>query len=227
MFKLILVSILLTLVYSWEEIKRTIFVLFRGATKNDTRGYYAYRIDQMVGTLIMLAAVPIGLTWLLASEGSLLPRLGWLALILLVISLLATGTGIFVRRMRMARGTEGAEKMIPIAFAVLGLFSPLFQSVNNFSGLPRSVIGKFAFTLALPPLAGFVIKSVNDSVVTEAALLPHLDALTILLVVALIIQITAEFLRQFFRAYRLEKFFSYFRVILGICLITVMLVGLA
>jgi len=201
-------------------------ILFRGSLKKHPEKYFAYKIDQVVGTLIMLATVPLGLTYLLATNGELLPRLFWIVIILFSISIIAAGAGAVVRWSRQVKYSEGAEKIIPTTFAVMALFSPIFRGVGGLSGIPRTYLAKFAFYLALPPLVGLLIKSANNQLVTSQSLIPNLDALTVLLVGALTIRVIIEILEKAFRLYKLETFFSYFRVFLGISLIALTITSL-
>lgn len=224
MARIVLISILLTLVYSWEELKQAVRVLFYRLLrqKRPTR-YYTLHLDQFVGTLVLLATIPISLAYFLASQENFLAKLGWLALSLLVISLAAAGSGIFLRRLQYLKAYEGFNKIVPLTFSVAGFVSPFFQLFNSSAILPRNVLAKFAFFLSLPPLAGLFLKHlVNSS--SPQAFLPHQDILIYILVVALFMRLVIEFLERYFRLYRLEKLFSYFRVILGIILAVLILV---
>ncbi len=225
MLKILLVSLLLTLVYSWEEFKRVLRVLFFGLVlKKDPGRYYKAHLDQFVGILIMLATIPIGLAYFLASNGSAFNKLGILALGLFAVSLVAAGSSIMLRRGKLISEYGGIAKLVPITFSLAGLVSPLFRSFGNFEALPRRMLAKFAFFLSLPPLAGLVFKYLNSA--SPEVLVPNLDLLTLVLVAALFARIIIDFLERYFHLYRLENLSSYFRVVLGIILATVLLAGL-
>ncbi len=180
--KILALSILLTLVYSWEEFKYTLRALVRGLifrNQNPVQ-YLQGNIDKFVGTLIMIATIPIGLTFYLTSQEPSVYKLGWLALILFAISLVAAGSGIFLRRLRYTQQYEGTEAVIMTGYSILGLLSPAFRM---FGGLDRSnsrTIGKLAFTLSIPPLIGFGFKYLADNSV-EQVLIPQIDALIFVL----------------------------------------------
>ena len=226
MINILTLSILLTLVYSWEEFKHTLKTLIRVVIYRNRNPieYYQGNLDKFVGTLIMIGAVPIGLTFYLTSGQPSLYKLGWLALILFTISLIASGSGIFLRRLQRSKHYEGTEKMIMTGYSVLGLISPIFRM---FGGLDRSngrTIAKFAFTLSVPPLIGFAFKYLSDNSV-HPSLIPQIDVLIFVLIVALFAQIAADFLNLHFRSYGLRKLSHYWRVVLGIILAAILLMG--
>lgn len=226
MTRLILVSLLLTAVYSWEEIKHAVKVLIYGFLRRPRPlRYHGAHIDQFVGVLIMLAIVPISLTYFLASETNIWQKLGYVALALLAISAAAAGSGLMLRRLRYLHTYDGGTKIIPIVFSVAGLVTPAVRIFSGIDILPRKVLAKFAFLLSLPPLLGLVLKNSVAAAVPRPELLPNLNILIIVLTAALFARIAAEFLESHFRLYRLERLFPYFRVLIGILLAVALLGG--
>ena len=226
MIRILILSLLLTIVYSWEDFKRTLKILFLGLLKRDPGYYYVSRLDQMVGTLILIATIPMGLTYFLVSDRPLVPKLAILAITLLIISFLAAASGGIMRWTRIARKTEGSQKIIPITLAIGGLFSPLAAVFSGAGSLHRSHLAKIALLLALPPLVGLVVKGLLTESRPPELLIPNYDALIVLLVGALIIRIVIEILERFFRLYSLERLFSYVRILLGIALAANVILGL-
>lgn len=226
MLKLLLVSLLLTIVYSWEEFKRAFLTVLFGLLKKNPGRYYSAHLDQFVGTIVMVAAVPLGLVYFLGSRQALPNKLFWLFAGLLAISLVSAGSAIFIRRLKIVGQAAGAEKIIPLVYSLLGFLSPGFQVFTGVGSHQRRALAKLAFFLSLPALAGLVIKYLIGYAAPPNQLLPNLDVGIVTLVGALIIRIVVEFLEQFFRLYRLETLFSYFRVVLGIALAAILTLGL-
>lgn len=223
MLRMILISILLTVVYSWDEFRRSVWVLLYGLfRKKHPLKYYSYKSDKLVGTLVMLATVPVGLTYILFGSGNTWNKLAWIGSGLLLISLLAAGSAVLVRRLRYLGAYEGVERIIPITFSVAGLLAPIFRLFTDFTTLPRKVLVKMTFFLSLPSFLGLSLERLNRNAV-PAELLPNMNLLLEVLVAALFVRITVEFLEQYFRLYRLNRLFSYFRVVLGIVLASVLL----
>lgn len=77
MGKAILLSILLTITYSWEEIKRTTRRLIRVLQKNNNK-LFGYRrvldIDREISSLISIAIIPVALIYLVFDSEILLTR---------------------------------------------------------------------------------------------------------------------------------------------------------
>ncbi|MEK9180972.1 MAG: hypothetical protein AAB871_01940 [Patescibacteria group bacterium] len=226
MLKLLLISILLTIVYSWEEFKHALRTLAYGLLKKNPPRYYAAHIDQFVGTIVMVAAAPVGLIYFLGSQQTLASKLFWLFAGLLLVSFVSAGSAIFARRLKMTSNVSGAQKIIPLTYAVLGLFTPMFQFFTGIGEGQRRGLTKLTFYLSLPALIGLLFKYLLDYSAPPAELLPNLDAGIVVLVGALFIRIVVELLETAFRLYRLETLFSYFRILLGIALAAILTMGL-
>lgn len=241
MSRIVLLSLLLTLIYSWEECKRLIRIfvklVFRklqgrpplhlpqakgplGQSVSEARGR-GEGVDQMVSVLVMLATIPIGLTYLLAGSGNIFQKLAILGGVLLLVSTAAVLSSALVTRHNM-----GVSRVLPFGVGIVNLFAPAIAVIAESAYLPRRVLAKFALFLSLPPLLGLVFHHLNYGSNIGRELLPNLDILTVVLVSSLFLRITVEFLERYFRFYRLEKLFSYYRVVLGIGLAAVLLFGL-
>lgn len=227
MLRVLSLSILLTAVYSWEDLKRTIRIIAYGLAGRKHPGYYYLsRLDRMVGTLVLTATIPIALTYYLVSPGTVGVKLFWLAFQLVLFTVLAAGAGTFVRWVRASKHFHGKEKTIPLTLSVAGLVAPVFALFGGGSAVEHRPLLKFAFLMSLPPLAGLLLYKLVHYHPTYTSLLPNIDNLIALLVVALFMRITIEVLERYFKLYRLERVFSYFRILLGIALITTIALGL-
>lgn len=223
MLRMIVISLLITVVYSWNEFRRSVWVLLYGLLRRKRPlKYYSLHTDKLVGTLVTLATIPIGLTYTLFGPGNLSTKLAWMGGGLLLVSLLASGSSLFVRRLRLLGAYEGIERIVPISFSLAGLLSPTFRLFTNLTALPRKVLVKTTFLLSLPAFAGFVLARWNRNLV-PGELLPNMNLLLQVLVAALFARIIVEILEQYFHLYRLEKLFSYFRVVLGIMLAAIII----
>lgn len=227
MTRIILLSILITVVYSWEEFKRTMRVLvYQIFRKRKPSGHYSFETDKLVSILVMLGSIPIGLTYFLASEEDIWAKLSILFAGFVVIALVAAGSAIFLRRIRLASSYEGVVKLVPLGFSLAGFLTPTFRVFGDAFVLPRSVLAKFAFWLSLPPAVGLILKYATD-LTTPEILIPNIDALIKILMAVLFAQITAEFLGRYLRIYNLRRLFSYARIVLGIILAVILLAGFA
>ncbi|MBI4054168.1 MAG: hypothetical protein HY397_02460 [Candidatus Doudnabacteria bacterium] len=227
MLKILAYSLLLSLVFSWEECKSAVKILTRGFFRRKPVEFYTSHVDRFVGTLILLAALPIMLTQLLASGDNFFRQLAVTALQLLIISILAVGLSKFIYWIKISSQYEGKEKLVPLTFSILGFFSPIFSPFAGVDGEQRKILGQLAFWLSLPALAGLALKFFSDFQPRPENYLPNIDAGIAALVGSLIIRVTVDFLENFFRLYRLEKLFSYYRVALGIALMAFIINGLA
>jgi len=223
--KLLLFSILLAVVYSWDDVVRLILTILYGLFRRDPLHYYQSHTDHLVGPIVMVAVLPITLVGLLASGPLSLKTFAVAAITLLIVSILAAGSGVFVRRMRAFSDTETSKKSAAFVYAALGLLSPLASPMLIYEILPRADLARITFWLALPPLTGLAIAYGNRVTEAPAQLLPNLDALTILLVIGLIAILAIKMLSRAFHSYRINSLFSYLRIILGIILAVVIVSG--
>lgn len=217
MIKVLAVSILLTAVYSWEEFKRTIWVLLYGAArKQKPLRYYAAHADRFVSIAVMLFTVPLGLLYLAGGSQSLAVKLSLLTFGLLGVSAVAAASSIIARNFKLA--SYGFEKISPISFSLASLVAPTFAVFSDVTLLPRKILSRFAFLLSLPPAIGFGLKYMTDRAIPSAELLPHTDALIFILVGALFAQMTISLLGPLLGRFRYRRLSVYFRIILGIIL---------
>jgi undecaprenyl pyrophosphate phosphatase UppP len=131
----------------------------------------------------------------------------------------------FVYWIKAAKHETGTDKLVPLTFSILGLFSPIFHPFSGLDGGQRKILAKFVLFLSLPALGGIVLRYIGSLPADSNTYLHNLDAGIALLVGSLIIRITVDFLEIYFRWLPLEKLFAYYRVALGIMLISLLTVG--
>ena len=216
MARILAISILLLVVYSWEDLKwilrRLAFSIFKG--RNDPgKRTRALKLDERVGILVLLATVPIGLFYFISQADNLFAKLAWIGGILVALAIVAILSEILLRRTQVTTPLVG----------IVSLFSPMFATVAETAYLPRKVLAKFALLLSLPVFGGLLIHRVSS--LAPESLVLRLDLLTIVLVGSLLLRLTVELLEYYFHLYNLEKLFSYYRVALGIALAIILLEG--
>lgn len=218
MTRILVLSLLLTMVYSWEEFKRAVRVLilplFRRLRRRTEAQPNPY-LDQQVSTLVLVATLPFLLTVILAANANPFVLLTYLTGSLLLAALVAASSAAILQRMRM----------LTAAFQSFGFANPAIVLFNTATLLPRWVLAKLAFWMSVPPVVGLILKRAVDSSSPAPELLPNLNILIIVLVCALILRLAIELLEKLFDSYRLERLFSHFRVLLGIILASVLIAG--
>ncbi|MDP3741236.1 MAG: hypothetical protein Q8R08_02815 [bacterium] len=213
MARILAIILLFTIVYSWEEFKLFLRKLVFYFLKTpplipplDRRG-----TDQKVGTLVILATVPIGLFYYISHAENIWARLIWIGAGLLAIAGAAIASEILLRR---------AHYATTIASLVV-LFSPVVAGFAETAHLPRKVLAKFALLLSIPVFVGLLLRYTNN--LSPESLIAGFDLLTIILIGSLFLRLTIDLLEHYFQLYRLEKLFSYFRVALGVALAGILL----
>lgn len=217
MTRLLAVSILLTVVYSWEEFKRAVRVLFYRVVirKRPLFGDHgAVRVDKAVSTLVIFATVPAGLMYLLAGPGVMWQKVGILAVALVGVSMIALASSVLMKK----------SNVLSAGFSAVSLFYPLAGVAGGAAVLSRRMLAKFALYLSIPPAAGLLLRFTTIYSGPPEEILPNLDILIMVLMGALFAQIAAEFLSLHFRLYKFTKLFSYYRVALGVLLAWFLLV---
>ena len=218
MTRILLVSLLLAVIYSWEELKRAVRVIFYRLVFGKKKLFGkdgAIRTDQIVSTMVVLATLPVSLTYLLASGDDPWRKLGTMALVLLGVSGVAIFSGVMTRGLNLLQ----AE----LSFS--GLVSPMMSVVSGAAVLPRKLLSRFTLYLSIPPAVGLIMRYVANYSAASADLLPNLDVLILVLVGALFLQIAASLLERYFRLFVFHILFSYYRIALGVVLAWVLLAG--
>lgn len=208
--RLILFILLLTVVFSWEEFKYVILALRR--KNSDT--------DSIVSDLVLIAAIPINLVYLLSgTESSLLEKLAVICLELLVVGLFIKGVEEYAKRRYLTNNQQGFDLVVSYGFAILGLLSPTFKFAVNATN-NRSRLASLFLTLTTPLVLGIgmvlVTRHIGSSGFEE-----KMQPLIIIAILGLVLNAVIELLEKMFKLYRLHLF-SYFRVVLGIVIILIL-----
>lgn len=212
MNRLILLGVLLTVVYSWEDLKRFLWLIVRSKARNK-KTTHSLKLDQFVATALMFATLPISLSYLLVSERSLSSKLLLMAGQMMLISVFVFGLEIFSNRMRRLSYATGAEKIAVVSYSLLGLVSPAIKWIDPWS-IEKRLIIKFTFFLSLPALVGLALNYLTSWHLDSG--LPNMDLLIRIAVMGLITIIAIEFLEKYFRLSRYATLFSFLRIVLGL-----------
>ena len=214
MIRLLFLSILLTSVYSWEDLKRSTRLIFGKILRRRFRAnstLESRQLDEKVTIAIMAASLPMGLIFFLLVDDDFFVRLTYLTGVmfgLVIVSVLCSSLFRYVQT-------------LPALFSGLGKNAPVVGVFASAVVLPRMVFAKFIFFLALPFETGVVLKLFSGT----GQFLPNHDLLIKVLIGALLIRVAIELLEWAFRWHALPRLFSYFRVVLGIILVWLMLAG--
>lgn len=223
MNRLLLFSILLVVVYSWEEFKYTLRALARGFARNKNNNLFTTaHLDSFVSSLIMLTAIPIITANLLAININLTKTLFTLAWQMIAVSIVASMAGMLIRIMRAYgfAGTTG-DKTLIIATTLVGFALPF--RIATGSAVERKILARFAFLLSLPLIIGLALRLANGALSSD--ILPNMDLLIRVMVIAMFIHIVVNFLESHTRHYRLGNLSVYFRIVLGIVITTILIMG--
>lgn len=215
MSRIILLTLLFTLVFSWEDLKQVVRILFFALfRKKDKLKFVSSKADRMVSILVTIATLPISLSILVSSGGSAFTKLLILAVGLLVVSVLSYFSAAFFRAFRAAA---------PLGGIVAGGFSLMAGSLAETAYLPRKVLTRLALLLSLVFFAGLALKLSVRQENFSTVISERIDALITVLVGALIIRVTIDVLGRYLRLARFTKLFSYYRVVLGMVIIAFLL----
>src|SRR3989338_3681436 len=221
MEKLILFSILFTVVLAWDETKH--FFKFLALRLLGGKRHYLKRTgDKSVGVLLMYLTIPISIMYFAASEGPLHRKLLLLAIQLLAIYFLSLGISNVLRRSRLVKHGEGSEKILLASYALLGLFTPAFKVFADTHNESK-ILGKFTLLLSLPALAALALKHLAYDAIPDNMLLPNIDLLIMVVFFGLLLQITIGVLEKVLHMYAMRFFTSYLRLALGI-VVTLMII---
>jgi len=199
MSRLLLLSTIITVVYSWEEFKAVLLYAIRGGRTR--RG--DIRIDRAVGNAVLLATAPASIVWLMAGSGSATTRLGVILIHLGVILVL-------MEAIRMVR-----YRFMPQAVTFVSHASGRNDFFGQFVGGSRP-IALYIRALMWPVLIGMMLKTATDEW-GYSAIDTQINTLVLVAVAGLVMNVTITFLTKLFR-YSRFSLFEYFRILLGIAL---------
>lgn len=224
MTKVFLLTLLLTVVYSWEEIKRSSRLALYGLLKKQKPEYfYNNHLDQYVSTIILLAVIPITFSYLLSNSENTTKTLFWIMVELIIVGLIVNGVGIFLKRIKYLNEYDGMYKFLGLGYSLLGLISPLGRTVSSLAVLDKNILSKSALSLTLPPVVGLMLKWLINHTGINAIFIFHLDQLIIIVVIGLFILTTIVFLKKYFWKFNLNLS-GLFRILLGILIMTILII---
>lgn len=217
MNRLILATLLITVVYSWEDLKQTLIRSARSILKRKHRPHVENNIDEVVGTALILATLPSNLVLLLITPGSLMAKLLVVLTELLLIGLVVKIVEKILGQSRSAHQSPGI--WVAIQDIIVSLPSPSLRVASSIMSNKR-LFGTYLKHLTIPILFGIGLKFLTDRLGLEAVQ-AHSDMLIGVAIGALMIAITIQLLEKFFRSNNL-RLFSYFRIALGVLILAVL-----
>jgi hypothetical protein len=222
MGKLILLSILLSMIYSWEEIKKTLYVLARARfAKHIPKHYLEHHADQIVSTAVLLFAIPFTLSFHLVSSQNLLSSMLWIILELGAINLITRGLVRATRKLSHGRLYDEQYKFITAGSAVLGFVSPTWNALSALPSLEKKALTKFTLSLSYPLLVGIGLKFLVNSVGADFPIMEKLNALIVIAVIGLFLEVITSSLSAHLHRNKISLT-SFARILLGIVIISVL-----
>jgi undecaprenyl pyrophosphate phosphatase UppP len=219
MTKVLLLSILLVVVYQFDELVRGVLRIIQRLMRHKHK-LVIKDSDHYVGTALTIAMMPLMLYEVMLSDNSLTSKLLWLGGLYMAFAVIATGIGYFLRQLSHLRTEQGVSMVLSAAGIVGGMFHPSMSLVPWHAGRERLTYAKLALLLSVPALVGAAFKSYYDNY--QPALSEYMEVLIIVMVGGLFINIATIFLENYFRTHDLGVL-SYFRIVAGLAIALVLL----
>jgi hypothetical protein len=214
MIKSIILSLLLVFVYQFDELARGVHAIW-SRIRHKRYHRLAADTDHYVGTALTIALMPLFLNYALASDGALAPRLIFLFGVYFTFALLMTGVGRFMHELGKSRRYHGITMLIAGGMTIGRLFVPNIAYVPWDTGRERMTYARLAFLLSIPPLLGLVFRAVYGAYSYEGEVLKYFDALIIVMIGGLFMNIIIHALERYFTQTNLGMM-GYFRIVAGI-----------
>ena len=219
MGKILVVSILLALVYSWEEFKSSVKFVLRLLIYRDMRRVaYPKAVDRLVSMSISLGVIPIGLALFLEVHPFSAKNLIILAISFLGIAVAAMLASAIARRLAGPPYYQQFGTSAFMAVSLASLILPNLRFLADIDLVERKALSRFALFLSLPALVGLTLKFILGQSYINTQFLPALDLLIQILVMALLVSVTVSFLEQHLHSSRMRRFSHLFRILLGVLL---------
>ncbi len=208
---LLLLITLITIVYSWEQIKEVAAVLLaRLFKRRKLRRDYA-RIDSLVGTILIIATLPITLTYWVVDQGLGLDKL----LVIIIEFLLAGSLLLYMEGLDRKHRRNQLHSAVGLAWGLLA--RPIFTLTQP--SHDRKIIAKLVFTACLPLALAAIIKTAVRTPGIDLQI--YIDHLTLVATMGFILLISIELLEKLFRTHHLPLS-AYLRIALGVVLIAIL-----
>lgn len=210
------------MIYSWEEIKNTLYVLARAKfAKHTPKNYLHDHTDQIVSTTILFFAIPLTLSFHLVSAQNLLSTMLWIIVQLTAINLLAKGSGKIFKTLSTGKVYNEPYKLIKAGSAMIGFVSPTWNALNSITTLDSKNLTKFTLSLSYPLLVGVGLKFLINSTGADFPIMQKLDTLIIIAVVGLFMEIISSSLASHLHKNKISLT-SFVRILLGIIVISIL-----
>jgi undecaprenyl pyrophosphate phosphatase UppP len=217
--RLILLILLLTVVYSWEELQYVVVAIWFKISKQNKIYPKNSELDILVSDIVVIATIPLSLAYLLIASGNLVTKLLVILVEFLLLSLALKGIEEYSKRRRFTRDYQGTDKIIAVIYSLTGLISPSMRYAGSASRT-ASRVGIYLWALAIPLISGLGL-TITVHKLGMAEFVDRLDSLIAIAVLGLVLNITIEILEKIFKSNRLHMT-SLMRVILGILIIFVL-----
>jgi hypothetical protein len=216
MTRLILLILLITLVYSWDEFNQAILALWRKFRRHKHQNIQLTSSDALISDVVVIATLPLNLAYLLISSDNLVKKLFIILIEFLILILLLRGLEEFHKRENFTKKYSELNRFAALGFSILGLVSPTWRLASNTVDKTLN-FGRYLSAYLIPLLIGiFLAWAVRTTGADQSPQL--LNVLIEIAVFGLILNITIEILEKMFRLYRFHLS-GLFRVLLGIVLI--------
>jgi len=190
--------------------KEVAAILLAKIAKRHKRRHDYTRIDALVGTILIVATLPIALANWIMGQGLAIRQLS-----LIIGQLLLTGLLLYLLEYLARPKHTRHRHVINLAGLVLSLVSRPVLALGS-SAHDSRVVAKLAMTAALPLAMGIIIKLAANT--PSIDLHNYLDQLMEVAMLGVVLLISMEFLEKLFRTKSLHLS-AYLRIVLGIVII--------
>ncbi len=216
MRQLVLLILLLTIVYSWEECKYVAKVLWSKIRKQKINYEKNLESDSLVSDIVLIATIPLSLGFLLLGGQTLVIKLLLILAEFFILGLFLKGIEEYNKRRYATRHYEGFDQFIAIGFSLLGFASPAFRYAGNITR-STSHVGKYLLTLAAPLAIGLALVIAIHNLGMEE-FKAKIDLLIIIVILAMVLNITIGILERMFKFYRFNMT-QLIRIMLGVVIL--------
>lgn len=214
MIQSIILSILLVLVYQFDELVCMLVVGFN-RLRNKQHLHHNRNNDHLVGTALTIALMPLLLNQVLLSDWKLSAKMLVLSLTYILFAIASAGLGRVMHELHQAQKYQGLTVFIASAQVIGGMFHPVLHQVPWRGGEERLTFAKLAFLLSLPPLAGLAFSWFFEVYYFDSGFIEYINILIIVMVGGLFINFTIYALEKYFKRANLGVL-GYYRIVLGL-----------
>jgi hypothetical protein len=220
MAKILLLSILLVLVYQFDQIVGMVYLMLKKISRGRVK-WVVKESDHYVGTAVTIVTMPLLLYSVMVSNETMLSKLLWLTGIYFLFAVVAGGAWYFIRQAKLATRQKGGALVFAFLSVIGGMFHPGIGLVPWPSDRDRLVYSKLAFLLSVPGFFGAVIKFYYDNYLAELG--DVIDSLIVVMIGGLFINVVVKFLEKHFRVTGFGLL-SYARVLAGLGVAVILVV---